>query len=280
MNIPFIKIDNAGNDYVYISQDSISRLKTSIGSLARRISDRNRGVGADGLIVVDILDPGSAFMRIFNSDGSESELCGNGLRGVALFLRKTEKSRRRQFSVATRWREYRLDLIKSDQSSILIGTSLGSPSFAAKDIGFAEGGKHGLGIRLQAGENERELYCLAMPSPHAVIFVDNLGFNWQEEGREIENSPLFKNRVNVMFARVDSRRSVTVLPWERGSEATLACGSGAGAVCVISHLLGKTGSSISVRMPGGILKTKWDLSENEIFQAGSSRVAFTGQFQF
>lgn len=280
MIIPFIKIDNAGNDYVYIRGDSISRRNINIKSLARQISDRNRGVGADGLIVVDILDRGSAFMRIFNSDGSESELCANGMRGVVLYLRKTQKSKRRRYSVATRWREYELDLVKSDKSSILVGTFLGSPSFSAKDIGFGGEGKQCLGFRLKARRKERELYCLALPSPHAVIFVDNFGFSWQEEGREIENSPLFSNRINVMFARVDSRRSVTVLPWERGSGATLACGSGAAAVCVISHLLGKTGSNIGVRMPGGVLNTKWDLSENQIYQTGSSRVAFTGLFQF
>ena len=279
MEIPFIKIENAGNDYIYVRESSISRLKSGPGALARRISDRNKGVGSDGLIVVDILDVGSASIRVFNRDGSEAKLCGNGLRGTVLFLRKTQKSRGRHFKIFTRWGEYDLDLIKSGKDHIETGLHLGQPSFASDDIGYAGEEKNCMGISYSKGDTNRTLYCVAMPNPHAVILVDNFDFDWQKEGMEIEKSSIFKDGINVMFARVDSRKKITVCPWERGSGVTLACGSGAAAVTVVSGMLGYTDKKIVVAMPGGSLKTSWDMGENEIYQSGPSRIACTGFYQ-
>jgi len=279
MEIPFIKIDNAGNDYIYVRRGSISRSKLSPGALARLISDRNRGVGSDGLIEVDIIDSGSAEIRIFNSDGSEAELCGNGLRGAVLYLRRITGSKRRHFAISTKWKEYELDLIKSNLSAAVVGAKMGNPSFDHRDIGCTGESANCMGISLLAGEKERILYCLAMPNPFAIIFVDNFDFDWQKEGMEIENNSIFKNRINVMFTRVDSKNRVSVMPWERGSGATRACGSGAAAVTVISRMLGYTNSNIVVNMPGGHLRTRWDIGQNEIYQSGPSRIAFTGLFQ-
>ncbi|MEE9553124.1 MAG: diaminopimelate epimerase [candidate division Zixibacteria bacterium] len=278
MEIPFIKIDNAGNDYIYVRKESVSRLRKGLNMLARRISDRNKGVGSDGLIVVDIMDSSSAGIRVFNRDGSEAKLCGNGLRGTILFIRKTTKGRKRHYKITTGWGEYDLDLIKSGSDNIESGVFLGQPSFAADDIGYLGDEKNCMGISLTSGGRKRTLYCIAMPNPHAVIFVDNLDFSWQKEGMEIEKKPVFKDGINVMFARVDSGRKVTVMPWERGSGATLACGSGAAAVTVVSRMLGLTNKKIVVAMSGGNIKTRWEMGDG-IYQTGPSRIAFTGLFQ-
>ena len=279
MEIPFIKIQSAGNDYVYIEKKSISRLKTNNPSLARRMSDRNRGVGSDGLIIVDMPDKNAAFIRIYNSDGSEAELCGNGLRGVALYLRRVLKSRARRFLICTRWNDYRVEVVSLSEDAAIIRASLSGPSFNARAIGYSEDESICMGVPVSVGECRRDLYCVAMPNPFAVIFVDNFDFDWQKEGRAIENSPIFKNRINVMFTRIDSRRQITVVPWERGSGATLACGSGAAAAMAVSGLLGYTGGKVSVIMPGGTLKTSWNIEDNEIHQEGPSRIVFTGSYK-
>ncbi len=279
MKIPFIKIQNAGNDYVYVENKYISRLKTNIPSLARHISDRNRGVGSDGLIIVDKRNTNLAFIRIHNSDGSEAELCVNGLRGVALFLKTALKSRARKFTVSTRWNDYGVEVVDLSGETAVIQVSLDGPLFDAGAIGFSKDESICMGVSISVGEYQRDLYCVAMPNPFAVIFVDNFNFDWQKEGSGIENSPLFKNRINVMFTRIDSRSRLTVMPWERSSGATLACGSGAAAAVAVSGLLGYTGGKVSVIMPGGTLKTSWNIENNEICQEGPSRIAFTGSYR-
>jgi diaminopimelate epimerase len=279
MKIPFIKIQNAGNDYIYVEKKYISRLKMRIPSLARHISDRNRGVGSDGLIILEAIGRESTFMRIYNSDGSEAELCGNGLRGVALFLMRALKMRARKFTVSTRWNDYRAKTVSFSGDAAVIEISLGGPSFDARAIGYLKDEGICMGIPVSVGGRERDLYCVAMPNPFAVIFVDNFDFDWQKEGSGIENSPMFRKRINVMFTKIDSRRRLTVMPWERGSGATLSCGSGAAAAVAVSGLLGYTGGKVSVIMPGGTLKTSWNIEENEIYQEGPSRIAFTGSFR-
>jgi len=279
MEIPFIKIQNAGNDYVYIEKKSISHLKTNVPSFARHISDRNGGVGSDGLIVLEALSKDSAFMRIYNSDGSEAELCGNGLRGVALFLKRALKSRARKFTVSTRWNDYRVEVVNLSGDAAVIQVSLDGPLFDARAIGYLKNESICMGVPISIGERRRDLYCVAMPNPFAIIFVDNFDFDWQKEGWAIENSPMFKNRINVMFTRIDSRRRLTVMSWERGSGATLACGSGAAAAVAVSGLLGYTSGKVSVIMPGGTLKTSWNIEENEIYQEGPSRIVFAGSYR-
>jgi diaminopimelate epimerase len=279
MEIPFIKIQNAGNDYVYVEKKSISRLKINVPSLARRISDRNRGVGSDGLIIIDAADRKPAFMRIYNSDGSEAEFCGNGLRGVALFLRRVLRSRARKFTVSTRWNDYRAEVVNLSGDTADIKVSLDGPLFDAGAIGYSKKKGICMDVTISIGQRRRDLYCVAMPNPVAVIFVDNFDFGWQKEGRAVENSPMFKNGINVMFTRIDSPKRLTVRPWERGSGATLACGSGAAAAVAVSGLLGYTNGNVSVIMPGGTLKTSWNIEENKIYQQGTSRIVFTGLFR-
>jgi diaminopimelate epimerase len=278
MEIPFIKVENAGNDYIYVAEKSIRGGKINVLRLARRISDRHFGIGSDGLIVVRREKPGVAFMRIYNSDGSEAELCGNGLRGVCLFLRRVFESRRRIFTIHTSWDHYSAGFIKVSGHSAVVRTSLGSPVFESSAIGYSGSEKVCVGMEMEVFGNRRALYCVAMPNPFAVIFVDNFDFDWQKEGGEIEHSPLFRNGINVMFTRIDSKGRITVRPWERGSGATLACGSGAAAAVVISSLLGYAGREVSVNMPGGTLRTSWDIEENMIFQEGPSRIVFSGSF--
>ena len=280
MNIPFIKIQNVGNDYFYIDKKSLSRHKISKSVLAKRICDRHKGVGSDGIFIVEKTSPNSSFVEMFNSDGSSMEFCGNGVRGTALYLKDKYKSKSKLFYVSTSHGEYEIKVKESSDSSLQSRLRIGNPSFDSSVIGYSKKSKSCLGVKIKGVRKTWISYGVAMPNPHAVIFVDNFEFDWQKEGSIIENSSLFKNRINVMFTRVDSKKKLTVRPWERGAGATLSCGSGAAAAAVICGLLGYTKDYVSVYMPGGMLKTEWDISENTVYQEGSSEIVCSGLYRF
>lgn len=280
MNLPFIKIQNVGNDYIYIDKKTLFRRKILKPSLAKKICDRHRGIGADGIFIIEKVSPNSALVEMFNSDGSSMEFCGNGIRGASLYLRDRYGSRSRSFSILTPYSEYDVRAVRWSKSNQISRLRIGNPSFDSAVIGYLKKSKNCLGAKVKVNGGFRIFYGVAMPNPQAVIFVDNFDFDWQKEGSIIEKSPLFKNRINVMFTKVDSKRRLTVRPWERGAGATLSCGSGAAAVSVISGLLGYTRGYVSVSMPGGILKSKWDISENAVNQEGSSEIVCSGLYKF
>lgn len=217
-------------------------------------------------------------MAIYNSDGSEAKFCGNGLRGTALYLKFVNRARGKKFNLSTRWRDYQVELAGSVGKSTIVKASMGQPIFEAKAVGLNGGTKTGLGIEYGSSPNIFNLYCLALPNPHAVVFVKNFDFDWQSIGAGIEKSPLFSQGTNVMFAKVLSPKRIEVKPWERGSGATLACGSGAAAATVISNLLGYTRGPVRAMMPGGSLTTYWDIDKNIVYQEGPSRIAFSGTY--
>jgi diaminopimelate epimerase len=274
LEIPFIKIEGLGNDYIYIDESTFRRQRVSLPSLARAVSHRRYGIGSDGLIIVNKRGPASASMAIYNTDGSQAEFCGNGLRGTTLYVKSVYKARKNEYSIFTRWREYRVILARWNGKSGSVNASIGAPSFNPRDVGFK--GSNCLGIEIKPAKKKRTLYCVAMPNPHAVIFVDDFNFDWQKEAMLIEKNPMFKNRINVMYVRIDSPGRISLFPWERGSGATMACGSGAAAATVVSNLMELTRGTVSVQMPGGALTTRWDIKNNQIFQQGPARIAFSG----
>ena len=274
MEIPFIKIEGLGNDYIYI--DAPRRSKISYPRLARAISDRHHGVGGDGLIVMTRTGDKSAGMAIYNSDGSIAEFCGNGLRGTALYLKTVYKAAGRHFTIATHWNIYQIELLSSKPARVL--ANLGSPSFAPEDIGFK--GKNCMAVPLTIGDRDFVVFCLAVGNPHTIVFVENYDFDWKTVGAAIENDRMFKNKINVMFTKVVSSDKITVVPWERGAGATQACGSGAAAATVISNVLEYTKRKVRCEMPGGTLITRWNIEENKIYQEGPTRVAFSGIYSF
>ena len=248
--------------------------------LARKISDRHLGVGADGIFIVEKTGSRSGFVEMYNSDGSAMRFCGNGVRGTALYLKERYKSRSKTFFVLTSYGDYEIRVVKSSGSGMRSRLRIGNPSFDSPVIGYSKKLKNCLGVKIKGEKRKWTVFGVAMPNPHAVIFVDNFDFNWQKEGEAIEHSPFFPDRTNVMFTAVESKRKLIVKPWERGAGATLSCGSGAAAATVISSLLGYTKGRVSVGMPGGILKTEWDISENSVYQEGFSEIVCTGKYRF
>jgi diaminopimelate epimerase len=276
VKIPFIKIEGLGNDYLYIDRKSLPSKGANLPKLSRQMSDRHRGIGSDGLIIIEKSGIDSAFMEIYNSDGSKAEMCGNGLRGTLPYLKTVYKSKKKRFSISTKFDDFEVEFVKAANGEALVRASLGAPKFESKNIGYMGDDKNCLGITLNSLDMTLTLYCVAMPNPHAVIFVDNFKFDWRNVGMAIENSEIFKNRINVMFAKVESKNRISVIPWERGAGATMACGSGAAAVTVISNLLEYTKGEVTSQMPGGSLKTTWNIGENIVYQEGPTRIVFSG----
>jgi diaminopimelate epimerase len=276
VRISFIKIEGLGNDYIYVDGRAFSRFKGNRAALVRAISDRRKGVGSDGVIIIERNGANSARMIVYNSDGSEARFCGNGLRGVALYLRSVHGSRSRNFSISTRWNNYYLEVVEAQTGSAIVRASLGSPSFDCREIGIRGDTKNCLGIEVELNGIDRIIYCVAMPNPHAVTFINNFDFDWRNDGATLENSPLFRVGVNVMFTKVVTSKKIEVRPWERGSGATAACGSGAAAATVISSLLGYVKGDVTAIMPGGSLNTRWDIEDNQVYQEGPTRIAFSG----
>ncbi|MCS7032838.1 MAG: diaminopimelate epimerase [Phycisphaerae bacterium] len=292
----FTKLHGCGNDYLYV--DCFHQpVPPDPSELARRMSNRHFGVGSDGLILVLPSDRADARMRMFNADGSEGTMCGNGLRAMAKFVFDHGLSRNNPLRVETLRGILSIDLhldsfgkvasatvdmdepilesgripvqidgIASDQPvlDVPIGSTLACRPPAPP------GSLHQLGLE--------RMSCLSMGSAHAVIFGPVETVPLSEIGPWFEHHPAFPQRVNVHFARALSRDEVTMRTWERGSGATLACGTGACAVVVAGVLTGRLERNVRVHLPGGELRIEWRQSDNHVYKTGPAVEVFSGEF--
>jgi diaminopimelate epimerase len=274
----FAKLQGAGNDYLYVNGFEVE--VAGPADLARRMSDRHFGVGADGLILV--LPPqakGDVRMRIFNADGSEAEMCGNGVRGVAKFAaeRGLVSGDLVRVETAAGLREVQLE---REGGRIVRGSvSMGRPRLGARDIPVDLEGERVVDVPLNLGGQTLWMTCVSMGNPHAVFYVDAAA-DWPLEtlGPKIERHPFFPERVNVHVVEVVSRKEVVMRTWERGSGLTLACGTGACAVCVAGILVGKTGRRLLVHVPGGDLAVEWPDDGAPVRLTGPIEEVFTGDW--
>jgi diaminopimelate epimerase len=275
----FAKLHGAGNDYIYISG-----FETEVAgpeALARRLSDRHFGIGADGLILV--LPPegkGDVRMRIFNADGSEAEMCGNGVRGVAKFAAERGLVKGETVRVETEagLREVALER-DADGRIVRAGVSMGRPVLDAEHIPVLLEGERVVDVPLEVGGRTLWMTCVSMGNPHAVFYVDEVE-DWPLEtvGPKIENHKLFPERVNAHIVEVVSRGEVRMRTWERGSGLTLACGTGASAVCVAGILTGRTDRRILAHVPGGDLQVEWPSDGAPVRLVGPVEEVFTGEW--
>ncbi len=252
------------------------------GDFARRACDRHLGVGADGLIIITVKDKeaGVVHFRIFNADGTEPEISGNGLRCAAanLYFHQQIKSSRIVFLTSAGERE--TTLIEASLSRYLIRIEMGVPKLSSRDIPFDDGAFHQRVIDYPLSIN-RKIYPVTLVSvgnPHCAIFVDRFParIEWHQIGREIESHPFFPNRTNIEFIRVLNRQEIEVLFWERGVGETLSSGSGSSAAAVASILKGLTDSPVTVRTSMGSLRVEWE--GQKVYQTGPAEVVFEGRF--
>jgi len=287
----FTKMHGIGNDYVYIN--GFEETVPDPGATAIQISDRHFGVGGDGLIMVLPPEAGveaDVRMRMFNADGSEGEMCGNGIRCVCMFARDRRLSAANPMKIQTGRGvlsvAYTLDRAgRVEQVTVNMGTpilSLGEiPVFESRLTSFNPTTHT---ARIDAGESWSGT-LVSMGNPHLVIFDDA---NPQLQGKglatldlarigpSLETHAAFPNRINVHWVQVVSKSEVVMRTWERGSGITLACGTGAAAVCVAGALTQRTERSILAHLPGGDLQLRWDASNGSVFKTGSANEVFTG----
>ncbi len=285
----FTKLQGAGNDFILIETDD---LKRNWSPLAKAMCDRYFGIGADGLLLLLPSDTASFRMRIINSDGSEAEACGNGLRCLAnyvldkgLLSRKAGAISPGQILVETMAgvRTIRVDRI-GESAKIQVG--MGAPKFEASQIPVViASGEDVVDIKPMSSyavtidDKELRLNFVSMGNPHAVCF-------WQQPvadfplsliGPKVEHLAIFPNRVNFEIANVVNRQRIEVRVWERGAGETLACGTGACAVAVAAQIHGYIDNEVDIILPGGILQTEWS-GAGEVFLSGDTELVFAGEW--
>jgi len=281
MAIPFFKMQGLGNDYIYIVADACP---ATPASMIRRMSDRHFGIGSDG--VVFVLPAGGKTadvrMRMFNSDGTEAEMCGNAVRCVGKLAYEQGLARVNPLRVETAAGIKVLDLRIRDGVVSGARVDMGKPELRPSRVPVALEGdaKHCIGHRLDAGNGVRvEVSAVSMGNPHAVLFVDDVGeADVHGLGTRLERHPFFPRHTNVEFAQIIDRNTVRLRVWERGAGETLACGTGACATAVACVLNGFTDRKVDVRLPGGSLYIEWDEDTGHVFMTGPAETVFTGSW--
>ena len=274
----FVKMQGIGNDYVYV--DCIRQpMPSDIASLATKISDRNFGVGGDGLILICPSDKADARMRMFNNDGSESEMCGNGVRCVAKFVYDHGIAKKTSLAIETGRGVLKLELETAGGKCHQVRVDMGEPILIAENIPTTLLGTPPLEVPLVIDGVELKVTCVSMGNPHCITFVKEitnemvLGI-----GPKVEKHSAFPRRTNVEFVRVDNPGEITMRVWERGSGETLACGTGACAVAVAGVLTGRTDRSIIAHLRGGDLRLDWSKTDNHVFMTGPAVEVFQGEW--
>ena len=276
----FTKMHGAGNDYIYV--DCFSQpIPQDAPALAEKISDRHFGVGGDGLILICPSDHADAEMRMYNADGSPAEMCGNGIRCVAKYLFDRGIAPRNELVIESGGRSLKLDLETRGGVAERVRVDMGEPELTPASIPTTLGSDvEAINEKLDIDGEVCEVTCVSMGNPHCVLFVNQATDEWVHGmGPRIEVDPHFPNRTNVEFVEVRSRSEVRQRTWERGSGETMACGTGAAAVCVAGVLTGRTEREIAVHLLGGILELVWSEESNRIFMTGPAVEVFTGEWE-
>jgi diaminopimelate epimerase len=274
----FTKMHGLGNDYVYVSTFDQPTPADPAG-LAVAVSDRHFGIGSDGLILIMPSERADARMRMFNADGSEGEMCGNGVRCVAKYIFDHGIVDNRRVTIETGRGVLTLDLEVSNNRVERVRVDMGTPILAASEIPTLLPGDPPIEASMDAGGRSFAVTAVSMGNPHAVIFVGDVAeFPLEMFGPILERHPSFPRRVNVHFVEVHSPAEVTMRTWERGSGVTLACGTGACAVCVAGILTGRTAARVVAHLPGGDLELEWSGPGHSVFMTGPATEVYSGDW--
>lgn len=277
----FTKMQGCGNDYVYVNLFE-EQVEDPAG-LARMVSDRHFGVGSDGLILIAPSDMADCRMIMYNADGSQGEMCGNGIRCVAKYAYDHGIVRKPEITVETGAGVKSLVLQVENGKAVSVRVDMGEPILDPDRIPVRAGEERAVDVPVTTVEadgsaKEWRMTCVSMGNPHAVIFVDDVGsFPLEHYGPLFESHELFPNRVNTEFVQVLSREEVSMRVWERGSGETLACGTGACASVMACILNGKTGNRVRIHLLGGDLFIEYDEETNHIFMTGPAVEVFGGE---
>jgi len=268
----FVKMHGLGNDFIIFPEEETGGV-SSWSSFALQVCDRHRGVGGDGVILVLSSSVADLGMRIFNSDGSEAEMCGNGIRCLAKFAFERGIVNKKEFTVETKAGIIIPRITEEEKGKVKrVRVNLGKPRFRPEEIPVAVEGEEVRNCPLEGGGRAFLFSALSLGNPHVVIF--EIPPEWEKYGREIENHPIFPNKTNVEFVEVKNRKEAVVKVWERGAGATLACGTGAAATLIAGVREGKLDREATIHLPGGPLKVEW---QEEVYIEGPAEEVFRGE---
>src|SRR5512137_1863385 len=273
----FTKMQGAGNDYVYV--DCFEEKIETPSEVAIKVSNRNFGIGSDGLILIMPSDKADVRMRMFNSDGSESEMCGNGIRCVAKYAYDHGSVTKKEITAETGAGILTLQLFTGSDGKVeKVRVNMGAPRLSRAEIPMrGEAGEQVVSQPLNILHTTFPITCVSMGNPHCVIFIDDVAnFQVEKYGPLIENHELFPRRTNVEFVQVISPSEVRQRTWERGAGETLACGTGSSAVTVAAVLNGLTERRVLNHLSGGDLELEW-AEDGNLYMTGPATEAFTGE---
>jgi diaminopimelate epimerase len=279
MKLKFTKMQGIGNDFVIVEESDLKELKISHPELAVKVCDRRLGIGADGLIINVANAKETDFeWDFYNSDGSVAEMCGNGIRCFAKYLKENGFTDKDEFTVKT------LAGVKTPKLNEdgTVTVNMGNPVFEPKQVPVVAQTTPVLGQKIQAKDKEFVFSAVSMGNPHCLIFVDDNAKELAlEYGKDIEFSSIFPNKTNVEFIKVLSKNEINIDVWERGCGITQACGTGACASVVAAILNNFTDNEVAANLPGGQLKIRWDgsLSDlgQDVFMSGPAEFVFFGE---
>ncbi len=287
----FTKMHGIGNDYVYV--DCFSERVDDPAGTAVLVSDRRTGLGADGLILICPSERADVRMRMFNADGSEAQMCGNGIRCVAKYSFDHGLAQAgMEFSVAGQGTFSNSLRVETGRGILTLGlevaendkiqrvcVNMGQPILAAKEIPTGLDTEKVVNEAIEIDGREYSMTCVSMGNPHAVFFCDDVDeVELERIGPMIENHELFPERINAHFVKVEGPGEITMRTWERGSGVTLACGTGACACAVAGVLTGRTERGVLAHLPGGDLELNWCEDDNCVYMTGPAVEVFSGEW--
>jgi len=271
----FTKMHGIGNDYVYVNcfEDTVDEPE----KLAVAVADRHFGIGSDGLILICPSQQADVRMRMFNADGSESEMCGNGIRCVAKYVYDHGIATKNPLRIETGNGVLVVNLTIDGGQFLAARVNMGEPILESSKIPMAIDDTRAINYQIKVAGLPMILTGVSMGNPHAIFFVDDVASVKVEKlGPVIENHAVFPQRTNVHWVQVVGRNEVIMRTWERGAGVTLACGTGASAVCVAGVLTERTDRKITTHLPGGDLEIEWSEADNCVYMTGPATEVFTG----
>ncbi len=301
MNIPFTKMQAYGNDYVYINAMKVS--VDNWNDLAIKVSNRNFGVGSDGMILICDSKVCDFRMRVFDPDGTECEMCGNALRSVSKYVYYYKLTDKTRFSVETIGGHQQVELDVVDGEVVSIHANIGKPVFdpdkivvdmdkARNVVDITKMPKNNptdtessemkefVNVPIQIEDRTFYMSSLSWGNPHTVMFIDDVDtLDIKKYGPKIENHEIFTNRTNVTFAQVVDENNIKIREWERGTGETIGCGTGCCSAVVFGNRLGYTGRHVDVMQIGGMLHVDWDEQDN-VHMVGPSTVVYEGEYYY
>lgn len=272
----FTKMHGCGNDYVYVNL--FEEKVENPAEVSIKVSDRHFGIGSDGLITIGPSDKADFRMHIYNADGSEAEMCGNGIRCVAKYVYDHKLTDKTEITVETGAGILTLILFPEDGKVQQVRVDMGEPILTPAEIPVVADGDKVIDEPIEVGGKTWNMTCVSMGNPHAVMFVDDTAnFPLETYGPLFENHERFPKRTNTEFVQIISRTEANMRVWERGSAETWACGTGTCACVMACILNGKTEDKVLVHLRGGDLTIEYDRESNHVFMTGPATEVFMGE---